>query len=72
MIPTEAMHLLEINLKNASECDVEAFAAQSLEQAIGMIGYAVACGHISPAEHGAYWTLIRSIRESRRALKCSA
>ncbi|NTE96713.1 hypothetical protein [Agrobacterium tumefaciens] len=72
MIPTEAKRLLDTALHNAREAESDSFASQCLEQAIGMIGYASICGHISPAGHAAYWTIIKSIREGRKAFACAA
>lgn len=61
----EARRLLEMYLATARDTEHEASAEANLAYATGMIGYAVACGHITPAEHAAEFTMIRLVREQR-------
>lgn len=66
MIPQECRDLLNLYLDTARTTEAEAAAAANLENAIGMIGYAVARGDITPAEHANEWTTIKLIRAQRR------
>lgn len=69
MIPEEARRLMNIHMATARESESDTVAEANISILAGMIGYAAACGHITPAEHGAEWTMIKLIRDQRFAAK---
>lgn len=75
MIPEEARRLMDLHAATARSTESDAAAEANISTLVGMIGYAAACGHITPAEHANEWTLIKLIREqrinARRAKQCA-
>lgn len=75
MIPEEARRLMNMHAATARDTESDAAAEANLSIMVGMIGYAAACDHITPAEHANEWTLIKLIREqrinARRAKQCA-
>ncbi len=67
MFNPDAKRLLDMYLNVARETDREATAEANLAYAAGMIGYAAACGDLSPTEHTAHWDLIRLVQAERDA-----
>lgn len=66
MMHAEARRLFELYLANARTTPSELFAEENLNKALGLLGYAVVAGDISPAEHSASWELVRLIRFERK------
>ena len=69
MIPEEARRLMNMHAVTARETESDSAAEAAINSMAGMIGYAAACGHLSPAEHSNEWTLIKLIREQRKNSK---
>lgn len=69
MIPQEARRLMELHAETARETESDAVAEANISILAGMIGYAAACGHITPQEHAAEWTMIKLIRDQRFTAK---
>ncbi len=72
MFNPEAKRLFDMYLKIALEAVRPATAEANLAYAVGMIGYAAACGDISEAEHSSYWDLIRLVQARRDERSCAA
>ncbi|MNZ75902.1 hypothetical protein D3C78_943930 [compost metagenome] len=65
MIPTEARRLMELYKATATNTESDTVAEANIAHLVGMIGYAAACGHITPIEHSNEWVAIKLIRAQR-------
>lgn len=65
MIPIEARHLMNLHMATARDSESDTAAEANISILVGMIGYAAACGHITPIEHSNEWVTIKLIREQR-------
>ncbi len=65
MIPEDPRRLLDLYLDLARTTDSKDSARHNLDHAIGMIGYALSNGDLTPAEHAGEWAIIKLIREQR-------
>lgn len=65
MIPVEARRLMDLHAANARAAESELAAEYAINNLAGMIGYALTCGDITPAQHAAEWALIKLIRHER-------
>lgn len=65
MIPAEIRKLMDSHLQTARETESEAAADANLAIFIGYIGYAVARGDITQAQHANEFMTVRLVREQR-------
>lgn len=65
MIPIEARRLMDLYAATAHDTESDVTAEANISMLAGMLGYAAACGHLTPAEHASEWVLIKLIREQR-------
>lgn len=65
MIPAEIRKLMDSHLQTARETESEAAAEANLSIFIGYIGYAVARGDITQAQHSNEFMAVRLVREQR-------
>lgn len=65
MIKHEVRALMNMHLAIARDTESDAQHDEQLNIVKGMIGYAVANGDITPAEHSSEWVLIKLAREQR-------
>lgn len=65
MMNPEARLMIDLYLAKALKAESEAVAEANLAYASGMIGYAVACGDITPNQHSAEWDSMKLVREQR-------
>lgn len=65
MIPAEIRKLMDSHLATARETESDAVAEANLSIFIGYIGYAVARGDITSAQHSAEFMSVRLVREQR-------
>lgn len=76
MIPAEIRKLMDSHLHTARETESEASADANLAIFIGYIGYAVARGDITQAQHSNEFLAVKLVRaqraEARRAKQAAA
>lgn len=66
MIPKEGNDLIELHMQNARDAESEEFAENSLGHVEAILGYALACSHITCIEYGNRLTLLKLIRAQRK------
>jgi hypothetical protein len=77
-MPVAGRNIIDLHLNNARTCESDAFAELNLGVATAMLGYAMACGHVSADEYSNQQVIIKLIREQRanakreQACACSA
>jgi hypothetical protein len=65
-MPVAGRNIIDLHLNNARTCEGEEFAEKNLVVAGNMLGYAMACGHMTAAEYSNEQVIIKLIREQRR------
>lgn len=65
MIPAEIRKLMDSHLATARETESDAAAEANLSIFMGYIGYAVARGDITQAQHSNEFMAVRLVREQR-------
>jgi hypothetical protein len=70
MIPKEGRYLIELYMTQARETELEEFAEKMLGNVEAILGYALACSHISCIEYGKRMSMCKLIRAQRK--NCAA
>lgn len=65
MIPKEGNDLIELHMSQARETELDEFAEKMLGNVEAILGYALACSHISCIEYGNRMSMCKLIRAQR-------
>ena len=65
MIPKEGNDLLELHLDRGRKAECDVLAERMLVGAEAILGYALACNHLSPVEYGGRIASVKLIRAQR-------
>lgn len=65
MIPAAGEDLLNLHTTQARKTERDDFAELQLKQAEAILGYALACSHLTPVEYGGRIAMLDLIRAQR-------
>lgn len=65
MIPKEGNDLLELHLDQGRKAESDVLAERMLTGAEAILGYALACNHLTPVEYGGRIASVKLIRAQR-------